>query len=110
RAFKERSVTRTYHALVAGQITTQVGTIEAPIGRHPGQEYKMAVVAGGREARTHYEVLESFDGVTLVEAELETGRTHQIRVHFQAIGHPCVGDPTYNPESNEMLSRQWLHA
>lgn len=110
RAFKERTVTRRYHALVLGQITTQVGTIDAPIGRHPGQEYKMAVVAGGREARTHYEVLESYDGATLVKAELETGRTHQIRVHFQAIGHPCLGDPTYSPSDTSGLDRQWLHA
>ncbi len=110
RAFKERTVTRRYHALVEGHVTTTVGTIDAPIGRHPGQEYKMAVVTGGREARTHYEVLESFRGATLVQAELETGRTHQIRVHLEAIGHPCLGDPTYNPRLSPGLERQWLHA
>ncbi len=110
RAFKERTVTRRYHALVQGPVTTSVGTIDAPIGRHPGLEYKMAVVTGGREARTHYEVLEAFEGATLVQAELETGRTHQIRVHMAAIGNPCLGDPTYNPIPTAGLERQWLHA
>lgn len=110
RAFKERTVTRRYHALVHGHLTTPVGTIDAPIGRHPGAEYKFAVVTGGREARTHYEVLEAFRGATLVEVELETGRTHQIRVHMEAIGHPCIGDPTYAAQATPDLTRQWLHA
>lgn len=110
RAFKERTVTRRYHALVQGAVTDPVGTIDAPIGRHPGQEYRMAVVSGGKDARTRYEVLETYEGASLVRAELETGRTHQIRVHFQAIGHPCLGDPTYSSTPVPGLERQWLHA
>ena len=109
-AFKDRTVSRAYHALIEGNLTTPVGTIDAPIGRHPGQEFKMAVVTGGKEARTHYEVLEVFRSATLVRARLETGRTHQIRVHMAAIGHPCLGDPTYNPRPTPGLGRQWLHA
>lgn len=108
--FKARTVTRTYHALLQGNLTTPVGTIAAPIGRHPGQEFKMAVVTGGKDARTHYEVIEVFRHATLVRAHLETGRTHQIRVHMAAIGHPCLGDPTYNPTPHPALARQWLHA
>ncbi len=110
QAFKERTVTRRYHALVHGHLTTPVGTIDAPIGRHPGAEYRFAVVTGGRDARTHYEVLEAFRSATLVEVELETGRTHQIRVHMEAIGHPCIGDPTYATQVTPDLTRQWLHA
>lgn len=90
------------------------GTIEAPIGRHPGAEWKMAIVEGGRHSVTHYETLEAHRAATLLEIHLETGRTHQIRVHMAAIGHPCVGDPLYgsDPGMAERLGlvRQWLHA
>lgn len=114
RAFKNRQVDKVYHTLVQGYPDPFEGTIEAPIGRHPGADYKMAVVAGGRHSVTHYRVLEVFPSVTLLEVRLETGRTHQIRVHMQAIGHPCVGDPTYgaNPvlAAQLGLDRQWLHA
>jgi 23S rRNA pseudouridine1911/1915/1917 synthase len=114
RAFKSRSVDKTYHALVQGHPDPFTGTIEAPIGRHPGADYKMAVVAGGRHSVTHYETLDAFVSATLLEIKLETGRTHQIRVHMAAIHHPCIGDPTYgaNPAlaSRLGLERQWLHA
>jgi 23S rRNA pseudouridine1911/1915/1917 synthase len=114
RAFKSRSVDKTYHTLVQGHPDPFTGTIDAPIGRHPGADYKMAVLAGGRHSVTHYATLEAFVGVTLLEVKLETGRTHQIRVHMAAIKHPCVGDPTYgaNPvlAARLGLERQWLHA
>ena len=114
RAFKQRTVTKTYHTLVQGHPDPFEGTIEAPIARHPGADYKMAVVGGGRHSVTHYRVLEAFRAVTLLEVRLETGRTHQIRVHMQAIRHPCVGDPTYGGDpvlaSRLGLDRQWLHA
>ncbi len=114
RAFKSRSVDKTYHALVQGHPDPFTGTIDAPIGRHPGADYKMAVLAGGRHSVTHYATLEAFVGATLLEIKLETGRTHQIRVHMAAIKHPCVGDPTYgaNPvlAAKLGLDRQWLHA
>lgn len=114
RAFKTRTVEKVYHTLVQGHPDPFEGTIEAPIGRHPGADYKMAVVAGGRYSVTHYAVLEAFRSVTLLEVHLETGRTHQIRVHMQAIHHPCVGDPMYGGDpvlaSRLGLERQWLHA
>lgn len=114
RAFRERTVDKTYHALVQGHPDPFEGTIEAPIGRHPGADYKMAVLEGGRHSVTHYTTLDAFVGSTLLEIRLETGRTHQIRVHMAAIRHPCVGDPTYgaNPVLAEQLGlvRQWLHA
>lgn len=114
RAFKERTVDKVYHALVQGHPDPSVGTIDAPIGRHPTASYKMAVVAGGKESVTHYEVLEAMPGASLVEVHLETGRTHQIRVHMSAVRHPCVGDLTYgaDPRLAERLglTRQWLHA
>ncbi len=114
RAFKSRTIDKTYHALVQGHPDPFTGTIEAPIGRHPGADYKMAVLAGGRHSVTHYATLEAFVGATLLEIKLETGRTHQIRVHMAAILHPCVGDPTYgaNPvlAARLGLDRQWLHA
>ncbi len=114
RAFKARTIDKTYHALVQGHPDPFTGTIEAPIGRHPGADYKMAVLAGGRHSVTHYATLEAFVGATLLEIKLETGRTHQIRVHMAAIRHPCVGDPTYgaNPvlAARLGLDRQWLHA
>jgi len=114
RAFKSRTVDKTYHTLVQGHPDPFTGTIEAPIGRHPGADYKMAVLAGGRHSVTHYATLEAFVGTTLLEVTLETGRTHQIRVHMSAVKHPCVGDLTYGADpvltARLGLSRQWLHA
>jgi len=114
QAFRSREVAKTYHTLVQGHPDPLVGTIEAPIGRHPGADYKMAVIAGGRASVTHYQLLEAFRSVSLLEVHLETGRTHQIRVHMQAIKHPCVGDPTYGGDpvlaARLGLERQWLHA
>jgi 23S rRNA pseudouridine1911/1915/1917 synthase len=114
RAFKSRTVDKTYHALVQGHPDPFTGTIEAPIGRHPGADYKMAVIDGGRHSVTHYDTLDAFIGSTLLEIRLETGRTHQIRVHMAAIKHPCVGDPTYGADpvlaARLGLERQWLHA
>jgi 23S rRNA pseudouridine1911/1915/1917 synthase len=114
RAFKSRSVDKTYHTLVQGHPDPFTGTIEAPIGRHPGADYKMAVLAGGRHSVTHYVTLEAFVGTTLLEVSLETGRTHQIRVHMSAIKHPCAGDLTYGADpvlaARLGLERQWLHA
>lgn len=114
RAFKERTVDKRYHAVVQGHPDPSRGTIDAPIDRHPKHDYKFAVVAGGRESITHYEVIEAFPAASLVAVKLETGRTHQIRVHFAALRHPCVGDLTYgaDPVLAERLglSRQWLHA
>ena len=113
-AFRNREVEKTYHTLVQGHPDPFEGTIEAPIGRHPGNDWKMAITAGGRHSVTHYKVLEAFRAVTLLEVHLETGRTHQIRVHMQAIKHPCVGDPTYGADpvlaARLGLERQWLHA
>jgi 23S rRNA pseudouridine1911/1915/1917 synthase len=114
RAFRSRAVDKTYHALVQGHPDPFAGTIEAPIGRHPGADYKMAVIAGGRPSVTHYETLDAFVGTTLLELNLETGRTHQIRVHLAAIKHPCVGDLSYGADpviaARMGLERQWLHA
>lgn len=114
RAFKERTVDKTYHALVQGLPDPHVGTIDAPIGRHPGGEYRFAVMDSGKHAITHYELLEAFRHASLLEVKLETGRTHQIRVHMAALRHPCVGDPTYGADptlSRKLgLERQWLHA
>ena len=88
--------------------------MDAPIGRHPSQDYKWAVVAGGKPSITHYEVIEAFAMASLTEVHLETGRTHQIRVHFSALRHPCVGDITYGADPTLSarlgLARQWLHA
>lgn len=114
RAFRSRTVDKTYHTLVQGHPDPFHGTIDAPIGRHPSADYKMAIMDGGRHSITHYTTLEAFVGATLLEVTLETGRTHQIRVHMAAIRHPCVGDPMYgaNPVLAERLGleRQWLHA
>lgn len=113
-AFKERTPKKTYHALVQGLPDPLAGTIDAPIGRHPGHDWKFAVLEDGRDSVTHYQVLEAFGRASLVEVELETGRTHQIRVHFSALRHPCAGDLTYGADprlaADLGLTRQWLHA
>lgn len=113
-AFRERTVDKRYHALVQGHPDPLAGTVDAPIDRHPTSAYKFAVVAGGRDSITHYETIEAFRHATLVEVHLETGRTHQIRVHMAALKHPCVGDITYGADptlSKRLgLERQWLHA
>ncbi|MDO5034348.1 MAG: RluA family pseudouridine synthase [Actinomycetaceae bacterium] len=113
-AFKERSVTKVYHALVTGHMDPARGTIDAPIARHPSKEWRMGIVAGGRRAITHYETIEYLPGATLVEVELETGRTHQIRVHFSSVNAPLVGDTFYGADEVKArqlgLTRQWLHA
>lgn len=114
RKFKERSVTKTYRALVQGHPNPPEGTIDAPIGRHPGSSWKFAVTADGRDSVTHYSTLDTFAGATLLDIELETGRTHQIRVHMAAQRHPLVGDLLYGADptfaSRLGLTRQWLHA
>ena len=106
--------TRSTTLLVQGHPDPFTGTIEAPIARHPGADYKMAVMHGGRHSVTHYATLEAFVAATLLEIKLETGRTHQIRVHMAAIRHPCVGDPMYGADpvlaAKLALERQWLHA
>ena len=114
RAFRNREVDKVYHALVQGYPSPSSGTIDAPIGRHPSSSWKFAVVREGRHSITHYDTLEVFPGATLVEVHLETGRTHQIRVHFQAERHPLVGDALYGADpvfaKKLELDRQWLHA
>jgi 23S rRNA pseudouridine1911/1915/1917 synthase len=114
RAFKERTVEKRYSALVQGHPDPTSGTIDAPIARHPGADYKFAVVAGGRPSVTHYATAEAFRAASLLDIELETGRTHQIRVHMAAVRHPCVGDLTYGADpvlaKRLGLTRQWLHA
>lgn len=112
--FHDREVEKIYHAAVQGHPDPLAGTIDAPIGRHPGHEWRFAVVASGKQAVTHYETIEAFRGGSLLEIELETGRTHQIRVHMAARRHPCLGDGMYgaDPTLSERLglTRQWLHA
>jgi 23S rRNA pseudouridine1911/1915/1917 synthase len=114
RAFKERTVDKRYHAVVQGLPDPSRGTIDAPIDRHPKHDYKFAVMDGGRPSVTHYEVIEAFPNASLLDVKLETGRTHQIRVHLSALHHPCVGDLTYNADPTLAkrlgLTRQWLHA
>ena len=113
-AFRDRTVDKRYTTLVQGHPDPSRGTIDAPIDRHPTHDYKWAVVAGGRPSVTHYETLEAFRAASLLEVRLETGRTHQIRVHMAAIRHPCVGDLTYGADptlaARLQLDRQWLHA
>jgi len=110
RQLQERTVKREYQALVHGKMKTG-GKVQAPIGRHPAKRTKMAVVARGKPAVTHYQVIERFATCTLLRCSLETGRTHQIRVHLQSIGHPLVGDPLYSPRNKEpAFPRQALHA
>ncbi|MDO5493683.1 MAG: RluA family pseudouridine synthase [Nesterenkonia sp.] len=113
-AFRDRTPTKTYRALVQGLPDPVDGTVDAPIGRHPGHDWRFAVVESGRDARTHYRLLEAYGRASLMDVRLETGRTHQIRVHFSALGHPCAGDLTYGADPHlaaELgLTRQWLHA
>jgi 23S rRNA pseudouridine1911/1915/1917 synthase len=114
RAFKEREVEKRYHAVVQGHLDPLRGTIDAPIDRHPTADYRYAVMSGGKPSVTHYDTLEAFRSASLVDVRLETGRTHQIRVHFSALRHPCVGDLTYGADptlaARLKLNRQWLHA
>jgi 23S rRNA pseudouridine1911/1915/1917 synthase len=113
-AFRQRVVDKTYHALVQGHPDPLEGTIDAPIGRHPRHDHRFCVMADGRHSVTHYETLEAHRFASLLEVTLETGRTHQIRVHMQALKHPCVGDLTYGADpvlaTRLGLTRQWLHA
>ncbi len=114
QAFRERTVEKVYHAVVQGHPDPLRGTIDAPIGRHPSSDWRWAVTAEGKPSITHYEVIEAFPRASLCEVHLETGRTHQIRVHFAALRHPCVGDLTYGADPTLAarlgLGRQWLHA
>jgi 23S rRNA pseudouridine1911/1915/1917 synthase len=114
RAFKEREVEKIYHAVVQGHPDPLSGTIDAPIGRHPSHSWKFAVTPDGKDSVTHYETIEAFPRAALLEIHLETGRTHQIRVHMAAHRHPCVGDPLYGADPTLSarlgLARQWLHA
>ena len=108
---QDHTLARIYHCIVVGNLREDVGTVDAPIGRHPVDRKKMAVVANGRSAVTHWTVLERFPGFTYVECRLETGRTHQIRVHMAHIGHPILGDTVYgNKKPVPGLQGQCLHA
>jgi len=113
-AFRERNVAKRYHALVQGHPDPLTGTVDAPIDRHPTSAYKFAVVSAGRDSVTHYQTVEAFRHASLLDIRLETGRTHQIRVHLAALHHPCVGDVTYGADPTLArglgLQRQWLHA
>ncbi|WP_281284270.1 RluA family pseudouridine synthase [Nocardioides litoris] len=113
-AFRQRTVEKTYHALVQGHPDPLEGTVDAPIGRHPGADHRFAVLEGGRPSVTHYATLEAHRFASLLEVHLETGRTHQIRVHMSALKHPCVGDLTYGADPTLArrfrIERQWLHA
>jgi 23S rRNA pseudouridine1911/1915/1917 synthase len=114
RQFKERTVDKRYHALVQGLPDPMSGTIDAPIGRHPTADYKWAVTVDGKPSVTHYDLMEAFRAASLLDIKLETGRTHQIRVHMAAHRHPCAGDLTYGADPTLAkrlgLTRQWLHA
>ena len=114
RQFKERTVDKLYHAVVQGHCDPLNGTIDAPIDRHPQHDYKWAVVTGGKPSITHYDTLEAFPHASLLEIDLETGRTHQIRVHMAAMRHPLVGDTTYGADPTLAqrvgLARPALHA
>ncbi|MGV9672213.1 RluA family pseudouridine synthase [Gordonia sp. NPDC003504] len=114
RAFRDREVDKGYHALVQGHLDPPEGTIDAPIGRHRGNDWKFAVTAAGKPSITHYDTIEMFAAASLLDIHLETGRTHQIRVHFSALHHPCCGDLTYGADPTLAarlgLERQWLHA
>lgn len=114
RAFKERTVDKRYHAVAQGHPDPSSGTIDAPIDRHPKHDYRFAVVAGGKPSVTHYDTIEAFRAASLLDVHLETGRTHQIRVHLAALRHPLAGDLTYGADPTLAhrlgLGRQWLHA
>ena len=114
RAFKERTVDKRYHAVAQGHPDPSSGTIDAPIDRHPKHDYRFAVVAGGKPSVTHYDTIEAFRAASLLDVHLETGRTHQIRVHLAALRHPLAGDVTYGADPTLAarlgLTRQWLHA
>ncbi|MBN9142166.1 MAG: RluA family pseudouridine synthase [Micrococcales bacterium] len=114
RQFHDREVDKIYHAVVQGHPDPFSGTIDAPVGRHPGSSWKFAVTADGKHAVTHYDTLEAMRSATLLEIHLETGRTHQIRVHMAAQRHPCAGDLLYGADPTLAarlgLERQWLHA
>ena len=114
QAFRDRTVDKTYHALVQGHPDPLEGTVDAPIGRHPRSDWKFAVMADGRPSVTHYATLEAHRFASLLEVHLETGRTHQIRVHMAALKHPCVADHLYGADPTLAkrvgLDRQWLHA
>jgi 23S rRNA pseudouridine1911/1915/1917 synthase len=113
-AFRHRRVDKVYHTLVQGHPDPLQGTVEAPIGRHRRHDYKFAVMADGKPSVTHYETIEAHRFASLLEVHLETGRTHQIRVHMAALKHPCLGDLTYGADptlaARVGLTRQWLHA
>jgi 23S rRNA pseudouridine1911/1915/1917 synthase len=114
QAFRDRAVHKVYHAVIQGHPDPFEGTIDAPIGRHPKAEFKFAVMNDGKPSITHYKLLEAFPSASLVEVVLETGRTHQIRVHFSAFKHPLLGDTMYGADptlaSRLQIDRQWLHA
>ena len=114
RAFRQREVDKRYHALVQGHPDPLRGTVDAPIGRHPAGDGRFAVITGGRPSVTHYDTIEAFRAASLIEVKLETGRTHQIRVHMAALRHPCVADRLYGADPVLVgrlgLTRQWLHA
>jgi 23S rRNA pseudouridine1911/1915/1917 synthase len=114
QAFRDRTVHKVYHAVIQGLADPLAGTFDAPIGRHPKHEFKFAVMQDGKNSVTHYETIEAFPAASLVEIVLETGRTHQIRVHFSAFRHPLVGDTMYGADpvlaAKVGLDRQWLHA
>lgn len=114
QAFRDRRVSKIYHALVQGHLDPLAGTFDAPIARHPKSEFKFHVAEGGKDSVTHYETMEMLRAASLVEVNLETGRTHQIRVHFSAFRHPLVGDTMYGADptlaAKLKLDRQWLHA
>ncbi len=114
QAFRDRTVDKRYHALVQGHPDPMSGTVDAPIDRHPKYDYKWAVVVGGKDSITHYDTIEAYRHATLLDIKLETGRTHQIRVHMSALRHPCAGDLTYGADPKMAqrlgLTRQWLHA
>jgi 23S rRNA pseudouridine1911/1915/1917 synthase len=114
QAFRDRVVDKTYHALAQGHPDPHTGTIDAPIARHPKHDFKFTVRSDGRASVTHYSTLEAHRYASLLAIKLETGRTHQIRVHLSALHHPCVGDPLYGSDPNLAaklrLERQWLHA
>ncbi|NBY15607.1 MAG: RluA family pseudouridine synthase [Actinobacteria bacterium] len=112
--FRNRTVTKIYHTLIQGRLDQMSGTIDAPIDRHPNSSYRFAVLQSGRPSITHYDTLDAFAYASLLEVHLETGRTHQIRVHMSALRHPCCGDLTYGADPKLAarlgLTRQWLHA